>query len=87
MEKNTPSDIVLTSRRALSVSGVRAVEGYDDMQLEAETEQGLLFVRGRGLRIASFDSEKGTLEVEGTVDGLIYGEQKEKPSLFSRLFR
>ena len=47
MEKKGTSNIVLTNRNALSISGVRNVEGYDEVQMEVDTEQGLLFVRGR----------------------------------------
>ncbi len=87
MENRGPSNIVLTSRKNLSVSGVRDVAGYDDMQIEAETAQGLLFVRGKNLKIVSFDRAKGELELAGTVDGMVYGEKAEKRSMLSRLLK
>ena len=87
MEIKTPSDIVLTNRRNLSVSGVNDVSGYDDMQIEAETTNGLLFIRGSGLKIISFDREKKELELLGDIDGIIYGKKEEKKSVMSRLFR
>ena len=86
MEKKGTSNIVLTNRNALSISGVRNVEGYDEVQMELDTEQGLLFVRGRGLKILGFDRERGELEVCGEVEGLLYGRREEKRKLLSRLF-
>ena len=86
MENKAPSNIVLTNRSELSVSGVNDVSGYDEMQVEAETQNGLLFIRGCGLKIRGFNREKKELELSGRIDGLIYGVQTEKKNLFSRLF-
>ncbi|MBQ1955892.1 MAG: YabP/YqfC family sporulation protein [Clostridia bacterium] len=86
MENKAPSNIVLTNRSELSVSGVNDVSGYDEMQVEAETQNGLLFIRGSGLKIRGFNREKKELELSGRIDGLIYGVQTEKKNLFSRLF-
>ena len=87
MENKTPSNVVLTNRRELSISGVNDVSGYDEMQVEAETANGLLFIRGSELKICGFDREKKELELSGRIDGLIYGERAEKKSMLSRLFR
>ena len=86
MEKRGNGNIVLSNRNALSISGVRNVEGYDEVQMEVDTEQGLLFVRGKGLKILGFDRERGELELCGEVEGLLYGHREEKRSLLSRLF-
>lgn len=86
MESKTPSNIVLASRKSLSVTGVKEVSGFDELQIEADTSEGMLFVRGKNLRIVSFDREKGALELSGTVDGLVYGVREAKKSLLSRLF-
>ena len=87
MEIQAPSNIVLTNRKSLSISGVNDVSGYDEMQIEADTSNGLLFIRGRGLKIISFDREKRELELLGEIDGLLYGKKEEKRSLITRLFR
>ena len=86
MENKAPSNIVLTNRSELSVSGVNDVSGYDEMQVEAETQNGLLFIRGSGLKSCGVNREKKELELSGRIDGLIYGVQTEKKNLFSRLF-
>ncbi|MDD6261842.1 MAG: YabP/YqfC family sporulation protein [Eubacteriales bacterium] len=86
MESKTPSNIVLASRKSLSVTGVKEVSGFDELQIEADTSEGMLFVRGKNLRIVSFDRERGALELSGTVDGLVYGVKEAKKSFLSRLF-
>lgn len=86
MENKIPSNIVLTNRKELSVSGVNDVSGYDEMQIEADTANGMLYIRGSELKIVGFDREKKELELKGRVDGIIYGEKTEKKSMFSRLF-
>ncbi|MBR4940577.1 MAG: sporulation protein YabP [Clostridia bacterium] len=86
MESRLPSNLVVTNRSSLSLSGVKEVLGYDEMQIEADTFQGMIFIRGAGLKIDSFDSERGELEICGRIDGFVYGEKTEKRSLLSRLF-
>ena len=49
MEKkrpSNPSNVFLFSREKLTASGVLEVTGFDELQIEAKTEQGLLLIRG-----------------------------------------
>ena len=88
MEKkrpSNPSNVFLFSREKLTASGVLEVTGFDELQIEAKTEQGLLLIRGHALHIESFDSESG--EMTGRVDGLVYTEREQKQSFLARLLK
>ena len=90
MEKkrpSNPSNVFLFSREKLTASGVLEVTGFDELQLEAKTEQGLLLIRGHALHIESFDSESGDLTMTGRVDGLVYTEREQKQSFLARLLK
>ena len=90
MEKNKPAGstgIVLSNREKLTASGVSEVTGFDEVQIEARTEQGLLLIRGMGLRIENFDAERGELSLTGRIDGLVYTEREQKRGFLAGLLR
>ena len=83
-----PHLLTLSERRALTVSGVRDVRNFDDLTVEADTEQGLLTVKGSGLHISRLNTETGDLTLEGQVDSLTYSHTETHTGGFwGRLFR
>ena len=83
----SPSNVVMLSRKQLSVSGVSTVTGFDDTQIEAETAAGLLLIRGQGLVIKNFDSESGDLSITGSIDGMVYGKKEQKRGFIARILK
>lgn len=79
-------NIIIEARKKLSASGVRSVTGFDDTQIEAETADGLLLIRGGELKIENFDAESGELSLSGRIDGMVYTQREPKKSLVSRIF-
>ena len=91
-EKRIRSDLVhrlsLDERERLVVSGVEDVESFDEATIVMYTARGTLVVRGNGLHIDKLSLDGGELSVEGTIDALLYEDQRrDNGSLFSRLFR
>ncbi len=82
-----PANVLLFSREKLTASGVLTVTGFDDMQIELQTEQGLLLIRGHDLHIESFDVECGELAMTGRVDGLVYQEKEQKRGFLATLLK
>lgn len=74
-----------------TITGVRDVVSFDVEEIILETELGLLSIKGNDLHVKRLTVEKGEVEIDGTIDGLQYTEQKEKgaagESLLGRLFR
>ena len=83
-----PQNLILESRRKLSVTAVKDVESFDEEIVVINTARGSLIVRGSGLHMEKLSLESGEVIVEGTVDSLEY-ESDEAPSggLFSRIFK
>jgi sporulation protein YabP len=82
-----PSNVVMLSRRQMTVSGVSQVTGYDETQIEAETTVGLLLIRGQELNIKNFDAETGDLSLTGSIDGMVYGKREKKRGFFARILK
>lgn len=79
-----PHQISLEGRSKLTVTGVRDVESFDETLVVLDTVRGVLVVRGRDLHLQMLSLDGGQAAVDGTVDALIY-EEERKTGFFSRL--
>lgn len=90
-EKNNnllPHNIVLEDRKHLTVSGVKDVDSFDEMNITALTALGEMTVSGSGLRINRFSTDVGELAIDGDICAITYAEtSREQGGLFSRIFR
>ena len=78
--------ILLEGREQLTVSGVEEVESFDENTIVMVTGKGTLVVRGEELHIEKLSLDGGDLKVEGSVDSLVYEEDRQgRGGLFSRL--
>ncbi len=81
------SSILITDRKLLELHGVLRVEDFDNGQVNLETTQGRLVVRGRDLHVAQLLLEKEELSLEGEIDSLSFEEApgKKRGRLLARL--
>ncbi len=94
MEEKTgirPHRLMMINRSALSIGGIRDVVSFDENQVILDTDMGLLTMKGKDLHVSRLTLEKGEVDVDGTVDSLVYSSndsyRKSGESLFNRLFR
>ena len=80
---------VLENREKLMLSGVTAVDSFDDRTVVLYTQLGELVILGRGLHPAHLSIETGDVTVTGEVIALRYGDRdRDAPQgLFGRLLR
>lgn len=83
-----PNSLVLEDRKRLTVEGVREIGAYDDASVTAETDVGLLTIRGTGLKIMKMSVDSGELSVEGNISELSFADAPEDAAGFwRRVFR
>lgn len=78
-------NLILESRKNLSVSGVEEVDGFDEGFVRMYTCLGALTVRGTGLRIENLSIETGELTVTGEIAEIVYEEKHSGSSWIKRL--
>ena len=74
-----------------TLSGVSDVFSFDEHEILLATPAGTLTIRGKELHVSRLCLEEGEVDVEGSIDSLMYTEsgkkrQKDK-ALLARLFR
>ena len=83
-----PHNIVLEDRKHLTVSGVKDVDSFDEMNIVALTTLGEMTVNGTNLRINRFSTDVGELAIDGDICAITYSENaREQGGFFSRIFR
>ena len=71
-----PHRLDLTNRGKGSVTGIQDVVAFDENQIVLDTDMGLLTVKGKGLHVSRLTLEKGEVDIEGTVDSLVYSSNE-----------
>ncbi len=80
--------ITLDKREKLSASGVMDVLSFDEENIVAQTDKGMLVIRGSNLHINNLNLDKGDLSVDGNISSLAYEEEGMGGSGFlRRLFK
>ncbi len=80
--------ITIDKREKLSASGVTDVLSFDEENIVAQTDKGILIIQGHNLHINNLNPDKGELAAEGTITSLSYEEEGlTKSGLWGRLFK
>ncbi|MBR0349395.1 MAG: sporulation protein YabP [Acutalibacteraceae bacterium] len=87
MPENTMHDLVIESRKKVTMTGIVDVESFDEETIVAESECGEIFIKGSLLKISRLSVESGDMIVEGNIDAVSYSEGKAKGGFFSKVFR
>ena len=94
MEEKTgmrPHRLMMQNQSSLSITGIRDVVSFDENQVVLDTDMGLLTMKGKDLHVSRLTLEKGEVDVDGTVDSLVYSSnesyRRSGESFFNRLFR
>lgn len=56
----------------MEITGVEDVISFDTKEVLLETTMGILTIKGEDLKVNRLSIEKGELEIEGTVDSMIF---------------
>ena len=87
MPENTIHDLIVESRKKVTMTGINDVESFDEETIIAQSCCGEISIRGSGLKISRLSVESGDMVVEGEINSLSYAEAKTTGSFFSRVFR
>lgn len=66
--------IILEEREKLSITGVTDVIAFDEESITADTDMGVITIRGEGLHISKLNLDEGVLQTDGNVDSIEYGD-------------
>lgn len=83
--------LILQNRSGGNITGICDVVSFDENAIVLDTDMGLLTIKGKALHVSRLTLEKGEVDIEGTVDSVVYSSnealRKSGESLFTRLFK
>ena len=83
--------LIIDQRESASVSGVLDVISFDEEVIMAETERGVIILKGSGLHVNNLNLDNGQLDIDGEIVSAAYedtgGIGKKKSSLLEKLFK
>ena len=86
-----PHKLTMINRSSCMISGLQDVVSFDENQIVLDTDMGLLTIKGKNLHVSRLTLEKGEVDVDGTIDSLVYSSneayRKSGGSFLSRLFK
>lgn len=82
-------NLIMENREKVSITGVIDIHSFDDELVLAETEAGILTIKGADLKMNKLNLENNELIVEGKIVALIYSDadNTKKGSVFEKLFK
>jgi len=88
---NSRHAITLVRRESMSATGVLDVISFDEETIIAETELGMMIIKGINLHVNRLNLENGELAIDGEIGGISYedagGYSKGGKSLLGKLFK
>lgn len=85
MQETSGQNIFLYDRKRFEATGIRDVIAFSDDSVEMALDGGCLAVDGGELKIESFSSESGKINITGNISGIsFYGKNPQKGGFFRR---
>ena len=86
-----PHKLTMVNRSSCTITGLQDVVSFGENQIVLDTDMGLLTMKGKDLHVSRLTLEKGEVDVDGTIDSLVYSSneayRRSGASLLSRLFK
>lgn len=88
-EITSVQNIILENREKLTVTGVTDILTFDEDEIVLNTQNGILEISGRELKVEKLSSDEGEVLAKGFITSLSYaGEIREKSSgFFKNMFK
>lgn len=91
-KKGGNHSLIVDNREKAILTGVVDIHSFDDELVLAETDMGILTIKGINLKINKLNLENNELSLEGVISSFVYSDtaQMKKSSgsgMFNKLFK
>ena len=81
----------MDNRKRLTLTGIKDVVSFDLTQILLESTLGMIYIKGSDIKVTRLSLEKGEVDIEGTVDSIVYSDVKDYgekgKSILKRMFK
>lgn len=83
--------VIMEQRERLSVTGILDVISFDEDVVVAESELGVMIIKGINLHVSKLSLDNGNLDIDGEINSIVYedkgGGMRERGSFLSKIFK
>ena len=79
--------LTLENRNKASLTGITAVDSFNEKQVVVKMPSSNLIICGENLNVSKFNTDNGTLVVEGMISEIKYSEGGKAAGVIKRLFK
>ena len=85
----TNQNIIMENREKISVTGVIDIHSFDDELVLAQTDLGILTIKGDDLKMNKLNLENNELIIEGKIIAVAYSDinSTKKTGIMNKLFK
>jgi len=87
MDPQTKSNLTLTNRQQLEVTGIKKVRSTEPSLIVAVIDNGQVIINGSNLSVEQLDIKQGTLSINGTINSIKYSNQVSKNFSIKNMFK
>lgn len=77
----------LDNRKKANLTGVTAVESFNEREVKIRIGETLLTVGGESLNVSKFNTENGTLTVDGKINEIKYSDNLKPAGILKKIFK
>lgn len=81
----------MDNRKRLTLTGIKDVVSFDLTRVLLESTLGMIHIKGSDIKVTRLSLEKGEVDIEGTVDSIVYSDVKDYgekgKSILKRMFK
>lgn len=82
-----PHSVIIENRASISFTGVRDMGSFDEQAVVLYTDYGEINLRGSKLHINKLSLDTNEVDIEGSIEAVVYTQNKQSGGLLGRLFR
>lgn len=91
-KKNINHTIIIDNREKATLTGVIDIHSFDDELVLAETDMGILTIKGINLKMNKLNLENNELSLEGMISSFVYSDtaqikKNNGTGMFNKLFK
>lgn len=83
--------LLMDNRKRLTLTGIKDVVSFDLTRILLESTLGMIHIKGSDIKVTRLSLEKGEVDIEGTVDSIVYSDVKDYgekgKSILKRMFK
>lgn len=85
----TNQNIIMENREKISVTGVIDIHSFDDELVLAQTDLGIITIKGEDLKMNKLNLENNELIIEGKIIAVAYSDinNNKKTGIMNKLFK